>query len=419
MLRVDVAGPKNGPRSFNVTGSVEGISNHDILSALEQHIGPDIDSVYHVKCLYKGKKILDLHDRSPNPLFSTQRQNKVSVILTLRNAAERIHAMKETNARVPNMEYEFERERRRREYVPSIGGTRVNSRVGCLKPYEYKHAEVFPGTEDAVKLLRMIVDDPGIRYIMDMYDWKVGTVSEMPPEGLVGVSPVCILGVNIDCGREISLRLRTDDLQGFRKFDMIRSTMVHELAHMRYREHDDDFKRFNRQLSNHVQRVVSSQGHTVSGHAVKTYSPEDVGGGGEKKKQPRTFTEDEWSHVPGQEARRAAAAAALKRHSSHLGPQSFPLESTPIVDESFEKGDNVLYFNKGAETWQQARVISVDVSVQPPSYGIELYVPEQEQPIQRETEASRLRKWQGHIKGMNHEDTTTSQLEDRVSNVLE
>lgn len=30
----------------------------------------------------------------------------------------------------------------------------------------------------------------------------------------VGVSPVCILGVNINRGQEISLRLRTDDLKG-------------------------------------------------------------------------------------------------------------------------------------------------------------------------------------------------------------
>ncbi len=35
----------------------------------------------------------------------------------------------------------------------------------------------------------------------------------MPPEGKVGISPVCVLGVNINAGQEISLRLRTDDLK--------------------------------------------------------------------------------------------------------------------------------------------------------------------------------------------------------------
>ena len=41
----------------------------------------------------------------------------------------------------------------------------------------------------------------------------MGTLSEMPPEGKVGISPVCLLGVNINAGQEISLRLRTDDLK--------------------------------------------------------------------------------------------------------------------------------------------------------------------------------------------------------------
>ena len=70
----------------------------------------------------------------------------------------------------------------------------------------------------------------------------------MPPEGRVGVSPVCILGVNINQGQEISLRLRTDDLRGFRRYDRIRETLIHELAHMVFSEHDNNFKALNSQL---------------------------------------------------------------------------------------------------------------------------------------------------------------------------
>ena len=65
-----------------------------------------------------------------------------------------------------------------------------------------------------------------------MRRWQVGCLSEMPPEGKVGVSAVCVLGVNINAGQEISLRLRTDDLRGFRRYDSIRQTLCHELAHM-------------------------------------------------------------------------------------------------------------------------------------------------------------------------------------------
>lgn len=50
-------------------------------------------------------------------------------------------------------------------------------------------------------------------------------------EGRVGVSAVCILGYNVNKGEEISLRLRTDDYAGFRKYLAIRQTLVHELTH--------------------------------------------------------------------------------------------------------------------------------------------------------------------------------------------
>ena len=90
-------------------------------------------------------------------------------------------------------------------------------------PYTFQRHEVWqqpllsPPTSDALKLLHRLAADPGIVGIMTKHAWSVGLLSEMPPEGKVGVSPVCILGVNINRGQEISLRLRTDDLKGFRR----------------------------------------------------------------------------------------------------------------------------------------------------------------------------------------------------------
>ena len=76
---------------------------------------------------------------------------------------------------------------------------------------------------------------------MEKRKYKVGTLSEMFPKGKVGVSPVCTLGVNVNRGQEISLRLRTDDLLGFRKFLSIKKVLYHELAHMEISEHTDEF----------------------------------------------------------------------------------------------------------------------------------------------------------------------------------
>lgn len=40
----------------------------------------------------------------------------------------------------------------------------------------------------------------------------------------------------------IDLRLRTDDLRGFRKYEKIRETLMHELAHNEFGDHDNSFK---------------------------------------------------------------------------------------------------------------------------------------------------------------------------------
>lgn len=95
----------------------------------------------------------------------------------------------------------------------------VHATWSCVGPYTFKHFEVWrqealkPPPTEAMKLLHRLAADPGILGVMRKHSWTVQRLSEMPPEGKVGVSPVCILGVNIGAGQEISLRLRTDDLK--------------------------------------------------------------------------------------------------------------------------------------------------------------------------------------------------------------
>jgi hypothetical protein len=51
--------------------------------------------------------------------------------------------------------------------------------------------------------------------------WSVGLLTELPPSfetGFIGVSNKCLLGLNVNKGEEILLRLRTSDLKGFRPF---------------------------------------------------------------------------------------------------------------------------------------------------------------------------------------------------------
>ena len=112
-----------------------------------------------------------------------------------------------------------------------------------------------PPTAEARALLRQVSEDAGVLGIMKERGWKVGVLTEMPPVGKVGRSASCLLGFNKNRGQEISLRLRTDDLRGFRKYDAIMRTMLHELAHMEVDDHNVAFKELNSQLTRDYQRL--------------------------------------------------------------------------------------------------------------------------------------------------------------------
>lgn len=61
-----------------------------------------------------------------------------------------------------------------------------------------------------------------------------------------------------------SLRLRTDDLAGFRAYNRIRETLVHELAHNLHADHDDHFKALNSELMKQVLAAQGGVGRTVA-----------------------------------------------------------------------------------------------------------------------------------------------------------
>ncbi|XP_047081076.1 uncharacterized protein LOC124691814 [Lolium rigidum] len=130
--------------------------------------------------------------------------------------------------------------------------------------------ELNPPPSEALKRMHMLACDPGIVAIMNKHRWRVGIMTEMAPVGYVGVSPKCILGFNKNMGEEISLRLRTDDLKGFRKYESIKKTLLHELAHMVHSEHDAHFFALNKQLNDEAASLdwTKSSGHVLSGRKV-------------------------------------------------------------------------------------------------------------------------------------------------------
>ncbi|KAK4420563.1 hypothetical protein Salat_2006700 [Sesamum alatum] len=139
--------------------------------------------------------------------------------------------------------------------------------------------ELNPPASRALELLHRLASDPGIVAIMNKHRWRVGILTEMAPVGYVGVSPKCILGLNKNHGEEISLRLRTDDLKGFRKYESIKKTLLHELAHMVFSEHDSNFYALDKQLNEEAATLdwTKSNGHTLSGITHSRHYEEEFG----------------------------------------------------------------------------------------------------------------------------------------------
>ncbi|KAE9026047.1 hypothetical protein PF011_g2742 [Phytophthora fragariae] len=94
----------------------------------------------------------------------------------------------------------------------------------------------FSDKHKAQEILEKLANGRGILAVMAKHN--VGVLAEMPPDGKVGVDPVCVLGLNQNKGQKILLRLRTDDLLGFRKFLSIKKVLFHELSHNVHSEHD-------------------------------------------------------------------------------------------------------------------------------------------------------------------------------------
>jgi WLM domain len=86
--------------------------------------------------------------------------------------------------------------------------------VETMHEYGFGEFRPLPHYRDADKakeILESLANDPGYRLVMKARRWRVGCLSEMEPDGKVGVDPVCVLGLNVNKGQEIRLRLRTDD----------------------------------------------------------------------------------------------------------------------------------------------------------------------------------------------------------------
>ncbi|XP_061343539.1 uncharacterized protein LOC133289572 [Gastrolobium bilobum] len=185
------------------------------------------------------------------------------------NEVEEVLHNAKANLRIAGFEYEEKRLKQRISHGPRPSPKLPQGPyIFCeFRTLELPGVELNPPPPEALKIMHMLAADPGIVAVMNKHRWRVGIMTEMAPVGYVGVSPKCILGFNKNQGEEISLRLRTDDLKGFRKYESIKKTLLHELAHMIYSEHDANFYALDKQLNQEAASLdwTRSASHTLSG----------------------------------------------------------------------------------------------------------------------------------------------------------
>ncbi|XP_021831454.1 ubiquitin and WLM domain-containing metalloprotease SPCC1442.07c-like [Prunus avium] len=127
-----------------------------------------------------------------------------------------------TNLRIAGFDEEEMRLRQRMSYRPHTLKLPQGPYIFCdFRTLQLPGIELNPPVSEALKRMHMLAADPGIISVMNKHRWRVGIMTEMAPVGYVGISPKCILGFNKNHGQEISLRLRTDDLKGFKKYESI------------------------------------------------------------------------------------------------------------------------------------------------------------------------------------------------------
>jgi len=130
-----------------------------------------------------------------------------------------------------------------------------------------------PDEPTARHILDSLANDPGILACMKKREWNVGSLVEMYPDGKVGESPVCVMGLNVNKGQEIQLRIRTDDLKGFRKILSIRDVLFHELSHNVHSDHSPAFWELMSEVKKECNEMDWTQGNGASVEGTSSTTP--------------------------------------------------------------------------------------------------------------------------------------------------
>ena len=119
-----------------------------------------------------------------------------------------------------------------------LGKIVVHPSVPSSNPW---YAEIF-------SYLNRLASDPAILHVCHLHGYKVGTLTELLPH-----EHPELLGLNINMGDTILLRIRTDAADGLRDYKTTRRVLIHELCHIEIAGHPPEFNVLNSQLNREVE----------------------------------------------------------------------------------------------------------------------------------------------------------------------
>ena len=234
----------------NVTTSVSSRELHSrALAAL------DLPKGTVLKLLHKGKRL----PTDGNDAAFASVPSKTPKILVMASSSKDVSTMA-TKKSDPTIRG-FDQERQRNEdknkasslSAASVWGPRHASQdktykfgrlIACTwQSFGHRPTEQTPHAFEALRLLEQMATDPGVVAILRERELFVGTLGEMDPidDRLMQTKEKeggCLLGYNTNGGLRIDLKLRTDDLRGFRPYADLVSTLIHELSHNWVSDHN-------------------------------------------------------------------------------------------------------------------------------------------------------------------------------------
>ncbi|KAH9893440.1 WLM-domain-containing protein [Cubamyces lactineus] len=210
------------------------------------------------KLLYKGKKVV-----AEDVSIAEAGLKDGTKVQLIGPTAEELGGLKATESEHQRKERVLqERAQRAPVKVRSTGRASPSSD----SQYTFHKIEPLPHLPNpaaARDLLTRLANDPAIRHVMRKHQFAIGLLTELAPH-----EQPHLLGLNVNAGQAIKLRLRTDRYDGFRTYKEVRRVLCHELTHNVWGDHDNNFKELNSTLNKEVaefERAQAAGTHHLAG----------------------------------------------------------------------------------------------------------------------------------------------------------